>query len=151
MNKILFQQLETLKSESPVQNAVIDETIKMIKQLKAELDELKKQPEPTEFTKRIRWLIKDIDLGYQPRGMVEITKEDILEACDIIDQQAKENKELKEHLIDITNQSCLGQDGKLDSMALSTNADAMRLLAKYGEIIIEKEYGRRVIGHWSKP
>jgi len=85
MNKILFQQLETLKSESPVQNAVIDETIKMIKQLKAELDELKKQPEPTEFTKRIRWLIKDIDLGYQPRGMVEITKEDILEACDIID------------------------------------------------------------------
>ncbi len=38
----------------------------------------------------------------------------------------------------------------LNSMALSVNADAMRLLAKHGRLVITKEYGRCVIGKWPK-
>jgi len=60
-----------------------------------------------------------------------------------------------EALIDMVQQHCLIQDHKhgedvdvLDSMALSANADAMRLLARLGKLVIKNEYGRRVIGHW---
>ena len=54
-------------------------------------------------------------------------------------------------LIDMVNQHCSQCDGEyLDSMALSANADAMRLLAKLGVIEITKEYGRRVIGQFTE-
>ena len=36
----------------------------------------------------------------------------------------------------------------LDSSAISANADAMRLAARLGKIVIEDEAGRRVIGRW---
>lgn len=65
-----------------------------------------------------------------------------------------ENKELQADLIearmDLVAQNCTIQDGSLDSMAITANAIAMRFLAKHDKIIIEKEYGRRVIGHWVK-
>ena len=44
----------------------------------------------------------------------------------------------------------IGSDGKCDSMALSANVDAMRLLAAEGRFVIESEYGRRVIGHFKE-
>ena len=60
---------------------------------------------------------------------------------------AELNKELLEALIDMVNQHCyLRGEDKLDSMALTANAGAMRLLAELGVVEIEDEYGRRVIG-----
>jgi len=65
-----------------------------------------------------------------------------------------ENERLKEEIIElnkeIVSQNCAMQDGSLDSMAITTNALAMRFLAEKGIIIIEKEYGRRVIGRWAE-
>ena len=37
----------------------------------------------------------------------------------------------------------------LDSMALSANAEAMRILEKYHRIVIKNQYGRRIIANWS--
>jgi hypothetical protein len=61
--------------------------------------------------------------------------------------------ELLEALEDMVNQHCT-VNGKecpayLDSMALSANAYAMRVLAKHKRIVIKKEYGRRIIADWS--
>ena len=72
-----------------------------------------------------------------------------------------------EVLADMVNQHCsyegnfyLGGDEdckgptihcELDSMALSANASAMRLLAQEGRIKIESEYGRRIGANWIKP
>lgn len=61
--------------------------------------------------------------------------------------------ELLEALEDMVNQHCtVNTDvgpSYLDSMALSANADAMRLLAKHNRIVIKNEYGRRVIANWN--
>lgn len=59
-----------------------------------------------------------------------------------------ERDDLLETLADVTNQACRMDDGILDSMALSANAGAMRVLAEHGVIVIDEEYGRRVIGHY---
>lgn len=40
------------------------------------------------------------------------------------------------------------EDGAIDSLALSANAEAMHVLAKYGRLDIEVECGRRVIARW---
>lgn len=59
-------------------------------------------------------------------------------------------------LEDMVNQHCRrggelhAEDPTLDSMALSASAAAMRTLAEEGRLIIEQEYGRRVIGRWPK-
>jgi len=63
--------------------------------------------------------------------------------------------ELIEALKDMVNQHCsCSSDGcetvHLDSMALSANAHAMRLLARHGELEITDQYGRRVIGNWKE-
>ena len=68
------------------------------------------------------------------------------QAADLID-------ELTDSLIDHIAQSCTThntEDGStyLDSSAISANADAMRLAARLGKIVIEDEAGRRVIGRW---
>ncbi len=67
-----------------------------------------------------------------------------------------ENRKLKaevEDLLDIVAesiaQSCTVEDGTLDSLALSTYAEAIRLLARRGRVTIEHEYGRRVIARWT--
>ena len=72
-----------------------------------------------------------------------------------------ENERLKEKykelLIDYVEQNCTvsrsmrGKDDEdeLDSMAISSNADAMRELAEMGLITIRTEYGRRVLGKWN--
>ena len=58
------------------------------------------------------------------------------------------HEEMLEALEDMVNQHCSIENGELDSMALSANADAMRLLAKHNRIVITSEYGRRVIAKW---
>jgi len=42
---------------------------------------------------------------------------------------------------------CTTADGKLDSMAVGSYADALRLLAHHGRVVIERDalYGRRVV------
>ncbi len=57
--------------------------------------------------------------------------------------------ELEDALVDVVNQSCW-QDEHLDSMCTSAYADAMRLLARRGRLIIEREYGRGVRAHWKE-
>ena len=57
--------------------------------------------------------------------------------------------EMEDVLVDVVNQACMCESGKLDSMCLSAYADAMRLLAQRGRLLIEKEYGRGVIGTWA--
>lgn len=65
------------------------------------------------------------------------------------------DNEILEALEGMVQQHCsgseaLGTAGSLDSFALSANADAMRLLAKLGRLVITEQYGRRVIGAWVK-
>ena len=59
-------------------------------------------------------------------------------------------KVTKEELVlalhDVIWQACGDDDGSVDSRAISTYAEAMRLLARLGLLEIESEYGRRVIG-----
>jgi len=64
---------------------------------------------------------------------------------------AKERDELLDALCDLVDQHCTydNADG-LDSMALSADADALRLLAKHGRVTITSEHGRRVLGRWVK-
>ena len=58
-------------------------------------------------------------------------------------------EELLEALEDMVRQHCPeDEDGLIDSMALSTHAEAMRLLARTGRLTIESEHGRRVLGRW---
>ena len=61
-------------------------------------------------------------------------------------------QELLEALEDVVHQACWFEPpqggGYLDSSALSSYACAMRLLAEYGRIKIDRESGRRVIGNW---
>lgn len=54
--------------------------------------------------------------------------------------------ELLDHLADVLGQACGQPDGRLDSMALTAYAEAIRLLHRYERVVIEEERGRRVIG-----
>jgi hypothetical protein len=58
---------------------------------------------------------------------------------------------LSEDLTDMVAQNCAAADRSLDSFAISSNADAMRLLAELGKIEITHDRGRRVIARWPKP
>ena len=53
--------------------------------------------------------------------------------------------ELLEYVESAVIQGCYGPDGILDSMAISTWADGLRLLAAHGRVEIIEEHGRRVI------
>lgn len=63
-------------------------------------------------------------------------------------EAADEIERLRELVLDLTAQAC-ERDGELDSMAISTYADAMRYLADLGWVTIDKQAGRRVIGRWA--
>lgn len=58
--------------------------------------------------------------------------------------------DLEEALVDMVNQHCHCDGGDIDSMALSANAYAMRLLAERGRMEITNEYGRRVLAKWTE-
>lgn len=60
--------------------------------------------------------------------------------------------EALDELQDMAAQHCLRtDDGKFDSGGLSADAHTLRLLAKHGRFVIEREYGRMVVGCWAKP
>jgi len=63
---------------------------------------------------------------------------------------AELEEEVKELLVDVVGQHCACRDGTLDSMAISTNAQAMRRLAELNIIEITDEAGRRVLGKWKE-
>lgn len=82
---------------------------------------------------------------------------------DIVVELQTQNAELLETLADVINQACSnprtrwfdangalveGPEEELDSMALSAYADAMRLLADHGRLVIIDQAGRRVIAKW---
>jgi hypothetical protein len=56
---------------------------------------------------------------------------------------------LLDALEDVVNQACGDNGGQLDSMALSSYARGMRILAEHGRIKIEHDVGRRVIAVWA--
>lgn len=61
----------------------------------------------------------------------------------------EEIEKLLDALEDITSQACfMGNDKPWDSMALSANAHAMRVLSDHGILEITKEVGRRVIANY---
>jgi hypothetical protein len=59
--------------------------------------------EPSEFVKRMQWLLKDIELGYQPEGMLEIKKEDWQQALAIITRLEAEKKKGKARIEKLEN------------------------------------------------
>jgi len=70
---------------------------------------------------------------------------EITDAQQIAGLQA-EVERLKENLLDVVLQACQsGED--IDSMAISSYADAMRILDEYGMIEIDTDHMRRVIAH----
>lgn len=72
-------------------------------------------------------------------------------AADEIERLQKELHEATALVVDLVDQSCAGRDGTIDSMALSTYANAMRWLAERQVIVIVGDFGRRVIGRWAGP
>lgn len=54
-------------------------------------------------------------------------------------------KYLEDLILDLVYQSCKMSNGELDSMAISTYADAMFYLESIGKVKIKEHAGRRVI------
>jgi hypothetical protein len=54
--------------------------------------------------------------------------------------------EVLDTLADVLAQACSQADGRLDSLSLTAYAEGLRLLHRYGRLVIEEERGRRVIG-----
>jgi hypothetical protein len=53
-------------------------------------------------------------------------------------------------IAELVGQQCANLDGTLDSMAISTYAEALRFLAKMSRVEITAEHGRRVLARWSE-
>jgi len=85
------------------------------------------------------------DLEYPENPLVEKIR--VLE--DALAAQHKRLMDALDALEAMVIQHCYTtDDDKLDSMALSANAEAMLVLADEGRLVIESDYGRRVIAHW---
>jgi hypothetical protein len=66
------------------------------------------------------------------------------------DNVSQEINILRETLLEMVCQACYTHGSSdLDSMALTSYAGAMRLLAERGMLVIDSEHGRRVIAHIS--
>lgn len=66
-------------------------------------------------------------------------------------KEASEREELLDVLEDVLCQACgTDKEDELDSMALTSYARGLRLLAKYKKIKITSEYGKSVIAKISK-
>ncbi len=59
-------------------------------------------------------------------------------------------KELIEALEDMVGQHCYNLDNELDSMSISSNTKAIKLLAKLGMIEITHSYNKHTLGKWVK-
>ena len=80
--------------------------------------------------------------------MNDLSDRQRLDRDHIFDDLVQKNDELLDALQEMVAQHCESTEAQctLDSCAISSNADAMRILAKYGRLKIEREFGRRVIG-----
>ena len=68
--------------------------------------------------------------------------------CKELEQQLSDFEEI---VMDTVHQACYtSADDKVDSMAISAYANALRVLAERGKFVIEQEHGRRVIGRWKE-
>lgn len=56
--------------------------------------------------------------------------------------------DLMDAVADCVSQGCTMEDGTLDSLAISSYRDAILLLAQHGRVVIDHQYGRRVLAHW---
>ena len=66
----------------------------------------------------------------------------VLDLCDEVDR-------LREDYRDLAWQSCpVREDGVVDSCAIPAYAYAMKQLGKTGDLIIDSDIGKRVMGHW---
>lgn len=77
---------------------------------------------------------------------------DVFRQLQAAEQRAKdaeaELNEALDNVEDCVRQACTGNDGELDSMALSAYAMSMRFLEKHKRLEIKDEYGKRVIAKW---
>lgn len=60
-------------------------------------------------------------------------------------KKTEQINELLDYIQEFIEQACLRHDDKLDSRGMSSYADGIRLLAKYGRVKILSEYGRVVV------
>jgi hypothetical protein len=74
----------------------------------------------------------------------------ILEVITEIRELHATKTQLLDALEDVVHQSCANRNdvNTLDSCSLRCYADAMHVLADHGRIVIDREYGRRVIAHY---
>jgi len=56
--------------------------------------------------------------------------------------------EILDALADALAQACGDADGRLDSLRLTAYAKAIRVLERYGRVVIETQIGRRVIARF---
>lgn len=59
-----------------------------------------------------------------------------------------ERNEILDALCDAIAQACEQRSGELDSYALTAYANALRLLSRYGRVVITADVGRRVIARF---
>lgn len=67
---------------------------------------------------------------------------------DALDEAEREVRLALDTLEDVIGQACGDGERGLDSVALSAYANGMRYLARHKRLVIDDEYGRRVIAHW---
>jgi uncharacterized small protein (DUF1192 family) len=102
-----------------------------IERLRAELAEAKR------FEARTTKFVVKCSHGHRCEAAereIERLQAEVAEATDIV--------------ADLTAQGCVGDDGEMDSCAISTYADALRWLAAQGRVEITVDKGRRVVAHW---
>ncbi|KKK47880.1 hypothetical protein LCGC14_3150740 [marine sediment metagenome] len=82
----------------------------------------------------------DIDKPRKPQ-LLWLTST-LVKALDEVDR-------LREDYRDLAWQSCpVREDGVVDSCAIPAYAYAMKQLGKTGDLIIDSDIGKRVMGHW---
>jgi len=86
------------------------------------------------------------------RGEAEWISEDAWQAAQAV-QPNRRQDECLDILVAVIVTACTRKDGKLDSMAISAYANALRLLAQRGRVVIERDalYDRRVVARIAKP
>ena len=85
----------------------------------------------------LREFVADPDSGMS----ITLRQDEVASVMDLLDS-------LTEDLVDMVVSNCMAADKTLDSFAVSSNADAMRLLADLGKIDITHDHGRRVLARW---
>lgn len=79
----------------------------------------------------------------------QVEEEEIASLRALVAELTTRLEEAREALGEVVHQACAVEGAeRLDSSALRTYADALRLLASWGQVRITSETGRRVIAEW---